>query len=410
VGGYVPLALDSGINCGMRVHKLDLLHEEIADGDLERLFAEVRRRIPTTSPPDAILDDFELDDVLRQGAAWVVGRRDGRGGPVARIENEGALPLDDPRAIVRGPLRARARRNLGVLGGGNHFLELHVVDEVLDPVAGALGLQEGSLLFLMHSGSGTVGKTMSMFFARRSEAHGRAAARLLLQKAAYHIAAPGSRRHRLDYFLRNGFVFLPAGSAEGRRYAQALAAGANFGYANRAALGAAVEESVAAVFGAATKAGLLTDLSHVLAQPEEFDGRLLYVHRHGASRAFPPSRMAPGSVFASTGQPFPVPGSMGAASYICVARETARTTLYSANHGAGRTLDKPEARASFDAGTVRDELSGHRVKLYQHGADSSLAEQAPGAFKDVTAVIDVMERTGIATAAVRTRPLATVKG
>jgi tRNA-splicing ligase RtcB (3'-phosphate/5'-hydroxy nucleic acid ligase) len=409
-GGIVPLVLDSGVNCGMRVHVLDLGGDEINDDVLDRFFAEIRARIALASRLQPTITDDELEQVLARGAAWVFDRNDGRGGPAARVENEGALPVERPRDHLFGLSRRRALRELCVLGGGNHFLELHVVDAVLHPHAELLGLREGGLLMLMHTGSGPVGKKVSHFYGPRHEISGGARLRLEVQKVQHHAVARGFSASRLGFFRDGGFRVLDADGFEGRRFLGAQAAAANFGYANRAAIGAALQESVASVFGSSVAAPLLYDLSHVLVQRETHNGRDLYVHRHGANRAFSPALMAGDDVFAVTGQPFPVPGSMGSASYICVGRESGAATYYSANHGAGRTLDKPQARETFKPGDVRSSLASRRIRLFQGGSDVGLTEQAPGAFKDISAVIDVMQETGIAHAVVRTRPLATLKG
>lgn len=411
-GGVIPLALDAGLNCGMRVHVLDAGAGELSDARLRELFAQLAGAVPTGWWPEPVLTDPELEGVLRRGAAWTIERHDGLGGPLERIENLGAIADPAPREVVTGRVRRRALRGLGVLGGGNHFLELHVIDAVLHPHAAALGLAEGGLLAILHSGSGVVGKNLGLYFGERDELHGRRKRQTRLEKLAYHLAAPGPRRARLRHFDK-AFSWFDAESLEGRRYLRAVAVAANFGYANRAAIGAALEQTIARVLGPSVHAPLLYDVSHVLVQREEHGGRELFVHRHGASRAFPPSRMrdsAADPLFAETGQPFPVPGSMGDHSYVCVGSEGAQATFFSANHGAGRTLDKPQARDAFTAEAVRNELSSRGIALYQHGADRSLAEQAPGAFKDVAAVVDVMERLGVAVPVVRTTPLATMKG
>jgi tRNA-splicing ligase RtcB (3'-phosphate/5'-hydroxy nucleic acid ligase) len=408
-GGLIPLAIDAGLNCGMRVHVLDAAADEMGGDTVQRLFAAVRRRVPTGWHEQPVLTDAEMQAVLEHGAAWVVDRAEGRGGPVARIENGGRLPAAQVRAALPDGAWRRGRRGLGVLGGGNHFLELHVVDEVLHPHAELLGLRAGQLLVILHSGSGVVGKTVGLFYGARDEWSGRRKSQFLAEKVAYHLRA-GDRRTRLGHFRAGRFRLLAEDSSEGRRLQAAMAAAANFGYANRASLGAAVEQAVAEVFGPAVTAGLLYDVSHNMVQREEHGGRALFVHRQGASRALPPSRMTHDPLFAVTGQPFPVPGSMGAASYICVARETAEATFYSANHGAGRVLDKPEARRAFTPEAVSAQMAERRITLFKEGAAAGLAEQAPGAFKDITAVIDVMARTGIATPVVRTSPLGVLKG
>jgi len=408
-GGVVPLAIDAGVNCGMRVHLLDLGADELGDAGVQRFFDSVRARIPTGWHPKDVVDDAEMRAVLERGAAWVLEREDGRGGPLHRIENHGALPAHSVEAAIPGGAWRRGRRGLGVLGGGNHFLELHVLEEVLHPHGELLGMRRGQLLVLLHSGSGVVGKTVGLYYGARNERSGHSAARFAFEKVAYHLR-PGARRTRIGHFRQGAFRLLHADSGEGLRCLAAMAAAANFGYANRARLGAAVEAAVAEAFGRHVAAPLLYDVSHNMIQSEEHDGRRLFVHRQGASRALPPSRMSGDDLFSITGQPFPVPGSMGAESYICVAGETAAATYLSANHGAGRILDKREARHAFAADAVEEEMARQRISLFKEGSREGLAEQAPGAFKDIGAVLEVMEKTGIATAVARTAPLGVLKG
>jgi len=408
-GGVIPLAIDAGINCGMRVHLLGLSIDELGDAGVGAFFDAIRARVPTGWSASDVVDDAQMKDILERGAAAVLEREDGRGGPLERIENGGALAASHvEEAIPRGAWR-RGRRGLGVLGGGNHFLELHVVEEVLHEHAGLLGIEPRQLAVILHSGSGIVGKTVGLFYGPRGERSGRSVARFELEKVAYHLRR-GDRAARLGHFRRGAFRLLPADSSEGRRCLAAMAAAANFGYANRAALGAAVEASAAAAFGSSVEAPLLYDVSHNLVQVEDHGGRRLYVHRQGASRALPASSMSQDPVFSVTGQPFPVPGSMGASSYICVAREAAVATYFSANHGAGRLLDKPEARQEFAVETVEAEMARQHIALFKDGAREGIAEQAPGAFKDIGAVLNVMECTGIATAVARTAPLGVLKG
>jgi tRNA-splicing ligase RtcB len=154
---------------------------------------------------------------------------------------------------------------------------------------------------------------------------------------------------------------------------------------------------------------LLFDCSHVTIQEEVHDGEPLWVHRHGANVALPPSRCADHPIFGRTGQPIPVPGSMGSDSFVGVGVEGNRATFCSANHGAGRVLDKPQAMAQWSEKSVEEEMAARRIRLYR-GGTMNIAEQAPGSFKDIQRVIEVMRGLDIASPVVRLRPLATMKG
>jgi tRNA-splicing ligase RtcB len=157
---------------------------------------------------------------------------------------------------------------------------------------------------------------------------------------------------------------------------------------------------------------LLYDCAHVSIQLEPWNGGKLWVHRHGASRALPPSKFSAHPVFSKTGQPVPIPGSMGHASYVGVADERTVESFYSVNHGAGRVMDKPEAMAHFTERQVESEMRAKNIRLYRYpsGQDGSIAEQAPGSFKDISQVVRAMLVLSLAKPVVRLRPVAVLKG
>jgi len=199
-------------------------------------------------------------------------------------------------------------------------------------------------------------------------------------------------------------------SHQGQRFVRAVYAASNFGFVNRMAITEALRNSVRSTFGdASLSMPLLFDCSHVTIQQETHHGEPVWVHRHGANAALPPSRCQAHPIFSRTGQPIPVPGSMGSDSYVGVGVEGNAATYCSANHGAGRTLDKPQAMEQFTEQSVEAEMAARQIRLYRAGT-MNIAEQAPGSFKDIRAVIEVMNRLQIAQPVVRVRPLATLKG
>jgi len=211
-------------------------------------------------------------------------------------------------------------------------------------------------------------------------------------------------------FTHRKFFTIPADSHQGRRFVQAVYAASNFGFVNRMAITEALRNAVRTTFGEPELAmPLLFDCSHVTIQQEEHHGERVWVHRHGANVALPPSRCADHPVFSQTGQPIPVPGSMGSDSYVGVGVEGNAATYCSANHGAGRVLDKPQAMAQFTERGVEEEMMARHIRLYR-GGTMNIAEQAPGSFKDIRRVIEVMRALEIAQPVVRVRPLATMKG
>lgn len=415
-GGYIPLALDAGINCGMRVATTPLTLADLTDERVDMLFRRLQRLVPTGWRAEPVLTESELLGVMTRGVRWLEERgewdaqRD-------RIENDGCLHPDgiDPEEIGAATPASVVRKGgrvFAVLGAGNHFLELQIVQELHDErVGSALGLHVGQAVVMIHTGSGVVGKSVGLYWGPRREFAGARQIRLDARKGMYHMwRSRVPKAHLPRYFVGSDrFGFLPADSASGRRYMAAVAGGANFGYVNRAAIGRLVDEALVDVFGPSAGTCLVYDVSHNLVQREACDGRQLFIHRHGANRALPPSHMGDHPVFRITGQPFPVPGCLGEDSYVCVGSEGSRDALYSANHGVGRLIDKDRARDEFDADSILAGLAARKIRLYKEGGDD-LAEQAPGSYKDVPTVIDAMEEYGLAKVVARTRPLAILKG
>ena len=391
-GTLVPRAVDTGICCGMRVVRTGIEARTFTPAVLDALFGELMATIPVVEHEEDVLSDQEVRDILVHGGAWSRERHGLSDDELSRIEGGGTAPTDtsDPDAILATlPAKAlrKGRRGYGTIGAGNHFLELQVVEEVLDEgLARLLGLKLGDGVFMLHTGSrGTGSKTMKHHFEQL--------------EARWGDPAGGSPMWSL-----------PADSEDGRSFARAVSAASNFGFANRIAI---TERLRAAVRGTLHDASLtlplLVDCSHVSIQAERWNGETLWVHRNGGSHALPPSALAGHASFGATGQPIPIPGSMGGASYIGVAGEGAVEAWHSVNHGAGRVLDKPEATARYSTDDVQREMREKGIRLYRYGA-GDIAEQAPGSFKDISQVVRAMQAHALATLVVRLRPLATLKG
>ena len=417
----IPFAIDKGINCGMRMVRTDIPASACTAPRIDALYAELQRQIPIQPHHVPVLRKKEVQRALTEGARWAAERYELPESELDYIERRGSM-FDgtdvDPDEVMRSvPDLAikKARRAIGTLGAGNHFLELQEIVEVLDPEkARLLGLEKGKVLFMMHTGSGAVGGLTMRYYST----HGRLeklSERLPfeLSKLRFHLAKGGLAPRDLAMlwkymFAHRKFFTIPAESHQGRRFVQAVYAASNFGFVNRMAITEAVRDATRSTFGD-TPMPLLFDCSHVTIQQEEHAGEKVWVHRHGANVALPPSRCAGHPVFGRTGQPIPVPGSMGADSYIGVGVEGNHKTYCSANHGAGRVLDKPQAMAQWSEQSVEQEMAARHIRLYR-GGTMNIAEQAPGSFKDIEQVIQVMRRLHIAQPVVRVRPLATMKG
>jgi tRNA-splicing ligase RtcB len=204
----------------------------------------------------------------------------------------------------------------------------------------------------------------------------------------------------------------PIASPDGRDYLGAMAAAANFAWANRAAIGHAVRESVREVLGTETAAGTrqVYDVAHNVAKLEEHGGRTVCVHRKGATRAFPPGNAEIPADYRETGQPVFIPGSMGTASYVMVGREGAmRQSFGTICHGAGRRMSRTRARKEVGGAELRRSLEEQGITV-RCPSNRGLAEEAPFAYKRVESVVGIVEQAGLAERVAELRPIGVVKG
>jgi tRNA-splicing ligase RtcB len=327
--------------------------------------------------------------VLAGGAREAVARGFGTARDLAHCEDAGVLRTED-LAAVGARARARGARQVGSLGAGNHFLEVQVVDAVLDEaLAAAFGLRPGLVCVMIHSGSRGLGHQVC------SDSVDEMCGRM----GHYGIHVPDRQ-----------LACAPVRSDDGRRYLDAMAAAANYGRANRQLLTHATREAFHRAFGDGALE-LLYDVSHNLAKLEwhEVDGerRLLCVHRKGATRALPPGHHDLPPALRDTGQPVLVPGSMGTASYVC-AGVAGGAAFHSTCHGAGRVMSRHRARREVRGQELAERLRRAGIAVRSH-SPRALAEEAPFAYKDVDEVVRTCEDAGLARRVARLRPVGVVK-
>jgi tRNA-splicing ligase RtcB len=392
----VPRAIDTGICCGMRMVRSDIDVRSLTAPVLDALFGELMATIPVLwHEQDAISKD-DVAGILVHGGEWSRKKFGLSDDEMNCIEDRGTMPTDtdDAEAILASvPDKAmkKGRRCFGTLGDGNHFLELQEIVEVLEPeIARLLGLSVGKALFMLHTGSRSVGsKTTKAYLEELEE-------KFLPTQNGSALVAP--------------IWSMPADSEEGVKLARAISAASNFGFANRIAITEKLRAAVRkTLHDDSLLLPLLYDCAHVSIKPEKWNGEKLWVHRHGGSRALPASLFAEHPIFSKTGQPVPIPGSMGHDSFIGVADARAVETFCSVNHGAGRVMDKPEAQTQFTETQVEKEMRDKNIRLYRYGADN-IAEQAPSSFKDISQVIRAMSALSLVKPVVRLRPVAVLKG
>jgi tRNA-splicing ligase RtcB len=402
VGGVAATALPDGvvspggvgydINCGVRLLALPLSEAELGPRR-EAFVHELSRAIPAGAGKHGVLElgGAALDDVLREGPRALVELGLGTEEDLDLTESGGRLPGAEPAAVSERA-RQRGAGQLGTLGSGNHFVEVQRVELVHDAAAAAaFGLREGQVTVLIHSGSRGLGHQVCTDYVRVMD----------VAMARYGIELPDRQ-----------LACAPASSPEGRAYLAAMAAAANFAFANRHAMAHAVRGAVARVLGSAVAAGTrqVYDVAHNIAKTERHGGRELCVHRKGATRAFPAGSREIPVCYRAVGQPVLIPGSMGTSSFVLAGEPGSLEHSFGTTcHGAGRRLSRTGARKRIGGAELRRQLVGQGI-VVRCPSNKGLAEEAPFAYKDVERVVAVVERAGLARRVAQLRPLGVVKG
>jgi tRNA-splicing ligase RtcB (3'-phosphate/5'-hydroxy nucleic acid ligase) len=397
VGGIAATELPDGvvspggvgydINCGVRLLGLPLSEAELGRRR-EPLVHEISRTVPAGAgkTKGRARRGAELDSVLREGPRALGASED-----LERTESEGCLPGADPAAVSERA-HERGAGQLGTMGSGNHFVELQRVARVFDErAAEAYGLREDQLTVLIHSGSRGLGHQVCTDYVKRMDA--------------------AMRRHGIELPDRQ-LACGPASSPEGRAYLAAMAAAANFAWANRQAIADAVRAAVARVLGADSAKGTrqVYDVAHNVAKVERYKGRDLLVHRKGATRAFPAGSAEIPEPYRLVGQPVFIPGSMGTSSFVLAGEPGSIELAFGSTcHGAGRRLSRTGARKQVSGAELRRELEARGI-VVRSPSNKGLAEEAPLAYKDVERVVEIVERAGLSRRVAQLTPIGVVKG
>ncbi len=393
-GVVSPGGVGYDINCGVRLLALPLHFEDLG-GRRERLVHEISRHVPVGTGGKGSREGvkgIKLERVLREGPRALLGDLGiGTDEDLRFTESGGRLEGADP-AAVSARARERGAGQIGTLGSGNHFLELQLVESVLDPAAAqAFGLRERQVTVLIHSGSRGLGHQVCTDYVKLMDATLR----------RYAIELPDRQ-----------LSCAPMSSAEGVQYLAAMACAANFAWANRAAIAHRVRDAISRVLGPEVAAGTrqVYDVTHNVAKLEHHGGRSVCVHRKGATRAFPPGHPELPAEYLEVGQPVFIPGSMGTASFVLAGREGSMQRSFGTTcHGAGRQLSRTAARKLIEGGELRRRMeeSGIVVRAL---STRGLAEEAPEAYKDVDRVVAIVALAGLAARVARLRPIGIIKG
>jgi tRNA-splicing ligase RtcB len=398
-GGVIsPGGVGYDINCGVRLLRSDLQWSEAKDR-IKPLVDQLFRDIPTGVGQSGkyLFDKPKLTRLMEQGSAYVVGQGWGTERDLLFTEAGGRLDGADPARVSDRAIQ-RGYDQCGTLGSGNHFLEVQVVDSILEPrAAEVMGLREGQITVLIHSGSRGLG----------------------YQVCDDYLATFKNAPKRYGFELPDWqLACAPVRSPEGQAYLGAMRAAANFAWCNRQLLTHQAREVFSRIFGKPWQdlgMDLVYDVAHNIAKFEEHrvgpgESKQVCVHRKGATRAFPPGHPEIPPAYAAIGQPVIIPGSMGTASWVLVGQPGSMEQSFGTTcHGAGRLMSRTAAVKLAAGRRIDKELEGIGILARARG-HKGLAEEQPAAYKDVDHVVDVVDKVGISKKVARLRPVGVIKG
>ena len=404
IGGVAAFSLDDGIispggvgfdiNCGVRLFTTPLAKNDIKKP--RELVESLYHAVPTGlgAKSSAKISPAALDAMMVKGARWAVESGYGVERDLARCEESGAMRDADPRA-VSAKARARGIPQGGTLGSGNHFLEIQEVSEIYDPVAAkAFGIEAGQVCCMIHCGSRGLGHQVCTDHIQTLEPATR----------KYHISLPDRQ-----------LACAPVSSPEGKSYFGAMAAAANYAWANRQMILHAARREFVKMFGLSYESmPLVYDVAHNVAKIEEHSveghrARLM-VHRKGATRSFGPGAPDLPADLTGIGQPVIIPGSMGTSSFILRGTATAMDrTFGSTCHGSGRVMSRSQAKKKLTGKEVADHLLAQGI-IVRAPNEAAIADEAPEVYKPSSEVVQVVHDAGLSTLVARLSPLGVIKG
>lgn len=408
IGGVAAFDLEEGIispggvgydvNCGVRLLRSDLDLDEVRP-HLKELAQALYQKVPSGVGCRGVLPRLTNKDyqgLLTKGAGWAVSQGLGSEEDLRCIESSGVLPKADADAVGQRA-KERGQDQLGTLGSGNHFLEIEYVSRIFDEkIAGAIGLTPDQICITIHCGSRGLGHQTC--------------------DDQIHVMLEAAKRYGIE-LPDPQLCCAPIQSQEGKAYFRAMAAAANFAFANRQVIAHQVRDVFSHIMRRGeAKLGMsvVYDVCHNIAKIERhiIDGkeRQVCIHRKGATRAFPPGHPEVPEVYQETGQPVLIPGDMGRYSYVLVGTDRAYEESFgSCCHGAGRVMSRKSAAKSMRGKNVFQELEKRGV-IVEAASHRTVVEEIPEAYKDVADVVNVVEAAGLAKIVAELKPLAVVKG
>ncbi|MEK6979705.1 MAG: RtcB family protein [Candidatus Micrarchaeota archaeon] len=396
-GVVSPGGIGYDINCGVRLLKTTLTESDVRPKIKEicdKLFINVPSGVG--SEGRIRISHDELDDAVIRGVGWAIEKGYGTEEDKQHTEEYGCIPDANPK-IVTPTAKKRGKSQFGTLGAGNHFLEIQVVDKILNPVAAkAFGLHEGQITVMIHCGS-------------RGYGH---------QICTDNLGSMLGLAQKMNLWLPDKeLVYAPLNTPEAKNYMDGMRCAVNFAFTNRHIIAHWTRETFGQVFGKSVgdNMPLLYDVAHNIAKFEEHnvDGkrRKLIVHRKGATRAFPAGREELPPVYRSIGQPVLIPGSMGTSSYILVGNQKGLDVSWGTTcHGAGRAMSRGDAIRKYIGANLTKDLWDNKSIYIRATEPKVVAEEAPDAYKNVDDVVESVASAGISDIVAKLRPIGVVKG
>ena len=398
-GCISPGAVGYDINCGVRMMRTNLTYSDL-QGREEELVENLFSNIPSGLGGGGVVQvgGDEIEAILEREMDWALEEGWAVEDDLAHCEDEGFRPEANAEKVSK-KARDRGANQVGSLGSGNHFLEVQRVTDVFrEDVGGAFGLEEDQIVVLIHCGSRGLGHQVCTDYLRDIEQ---------------------AHQGMLNELPDKELAAAPAGSQLAKDYYEAMCAAINFAWVNRQLIMHRTRQVFERVFDRdwqAMEMALLYDVAHNIAKKEVHtveggEERELFVHRKGATRAFPAGRPELPAAYQDVGQPIIIPGSMGAGSYVLRGGEQSlEETFGSTAHGAGRLMSRTQAKNEFWGEDVRDDLREQNEIYVKAQSGATIAEEAPGVYKDVDEVVRVSDALGIGDRVARTYPVCNIKG
>jgi tRNA-splicing ligase RtcB len=408
IGGVAAFDMENGIispggigfdiNCGMRLVKTNLTLEEIKP-KLKELVDLLFKIVPTGVGATGFveLNNSQFDEVMVKGAQWCVEHGYGWKEDIERIEEHGAIKGADPSKVSK-KARERGIDQLGTLGSGNHYLEIQVVDKIFDHnSAKAFGIEnEGQIVVMVHCGSRGFGHQIATDYLK--------------------IFLDAMKKYGIPLLDRE-LACAPIDSPEGRNYYSAMLCAANMAFANRQVILHRIREAFERIFKKSPEElemHLIYDVAHNIAKAETYDidgkKKKLLVHRKGSTRSFGPGENELADIYRDIGQPVIIGGSMETGSYLLVGTKRAmEETFGSTCHGSGRTMSRRKAKKTINYNQLIKQMEQHGIYV-RSASKSGLVEEAGLAYKNISDVIESVDRAGISRKVAALRPIGNIKG